>query len=102
MYFARLEQFIRFFEDFESVQPDAVAVAHFERLRREGVRIGASVLKIASITISRGALLLTRNTRTLNECRDCDSRTGRSDVQAGGSHRRSQMEYRRIRIKELK
>lgn len=63
VYFARLEQFIRFFEDFEIVHPNDVAVSHFERLRHEGVRIGASDLKIASIAISRDALLLTRNTR---------------------------------------
>jgi len=40
---------------------DSEAATHFNRLRRQGVRIGAMDLKIASITLAHDATLLTRN-----------------------------------------
>lgn len=61
-YLHRLNEFIRFYSKCNVIEPDDVAVGHFERLRREGVRISSSDLKIASIALSRDALLLTRNT----------------------------------------
>ncbi|MCA9048553.1 MAG: type II toxin-antitoxin system VapC family toxin [Planctomycetaceae bacterium] len=49
------------------------AAGHFERLRREKVRIGSSDLKVASIALSQDALLLTANTRDFEKVRDLRS-----------------------------
>lgn len=40
---------------------DDAAAAEFQRLRRSRIRIGTMDLKIAAITLSRDALLLSRN-----------------------------------------
>jgi tRNA(fMet)-specific endonuclease VapC len=42
---------------------DAEAQAQFAQLRRQRVRIGTQDLRIAAITLSRQATLVTRNTR---------------------------------------
>ena len=43
------------------VQYDDRAVAHFERLKQAKIRVGTMDLKIASIALANGAILLTRN-----------------------------------------
>jgi tRNA(fMet)-specific endonuclease VapC len=46
---------------------DEAAVATFERLRRERVRIGSMDLKIASIALTHDALLLSANLRDFQQ-----------------------------------
>ena len=60
-YYARLLNFIRFFQDWEIVVFDAPAAEKFNELRAGGVRIGSSDLKIASIVLVHGATLISRN-----------------------------------------
>ena len=45
----------------ESLHFDVKAAAQFERLRQARIRIGTMDLKIAAITLSNDAILLTRN-----------------------------------------
>jgi tRNA(fMet)-specific endonuclease VapC len=40
---------------------DSAAASHFEQLQRQGVRLATMDLRIASIALSRGLILLTRN-----------------------------------------
>jgi tRNA(fMet)-specific endonuclease VapC len=42
---------------------DQVAYQQFESLRQQKIRIGSQDLRIASITLTLGATLLTRNSR---------------------------------------
>ena len=42
---------------------DAAAVAEFERLRRNKIRVGTQDLRIASIALSKNATVVTRNIR---------------------------------------
>ena len=46
---------------------DAAAVEAFQRLRRGRVRIGTQDLKIASITLTHDAILLTRNVQDFDQ-----------------------------------
>ena len=46
---------------------DAAAVEAFQRLRRGRVRIGTQDLKIASITLTHDAILLTRNIQDFDQ-----------------------------------
>jgi len=59
--YALLHTHIETFRDTPILDYDDSAVAEFERLRRAHIRIGANDLKIASICLSYGATLLTRN-----------------------------------------
>jgi len=54
---------IRFFQAWEIVGLDTVAADQFNNLRKQRVRIGAMDLKIASIALAKGAILLTANRR---------------------------------------
>lgn len=51
------------FYDFNILKFDPVAVNYFQQFRQQKIRIGTQDLKIASITISQDATLLTRNQR---------------------------------------
>ena len=61
--YRRLRQHIERFRVIPVVDFDAVAASEFERLRKEGVRIGTMDLKIASIALAHRATVLTRNLR---------------------------------------
>lgn len=63
----RLVALIRFFERWDIVPFDDQAADEFERLRKAKVRIGSQDLKIASIALSRGALLLSANLRDFRQ-----------------------------------
>jgi tRNA(fMet)-specific endonuclease VapC len=51
------------FYDFNILKFDPVAVDYFQQFRKQKIRIGTQDLKIASISISQNATLLTRNQR---------------------------------------
>ena len=61
--YARLRRHVDRFRIIPVVDFDAAAALQFERLRKEGIRIGTMDLKIASIALVRKATLLTRNLR---------------------------------------
>jgi tRNA(fMet)-specific endonuclease VapC len=61
--YERLYETLRFYGSVALVLYDAVAAARFDDLRRQGIRIGTQDLRIAAITLTQGATLVTRNTR---------------------------------------
>lgn len=61
--FRYLTQTIEYFEPLQILAYDAPAVAIFERLRAERIRIGTQDLRIASIALTVGAIVVTRNQR---------------------------------------
>lgn len=58
---------LEFYAAWEVLPFDAAAADDFERLRKARVRIGSQDLKIASIALSRGALLLSANLRDFRQ-----------------------------------
>jgi tRNA(fMet)-specific endonuclease VapC len=60
--YAQLSERVTFLAAFTFLPWDAEASQLFNRIRRQGVRIGTLDLKIACITIAHDATLLTRNT----------------------------------------
>jgi tRNA(fMet)-specific endonuclease VapC len=63
----RLYDTIRFYNLLQVIAYDAAAVSEFERLRSAKVRIGTQDLRIASIALSRNAVIVTRNLRDFNK-----------------------------------
>jgi len=59
--YRRLHALIAFFGDIPVLDFDMTAADLFLQLRRARVRIGSMDLKIAAITLSHGAMLLSRN-----------------------------------------
>jgi tRNA(fMet)-specific endonuclease VapC len=59
--YAKLQRQIEVFADWMIFPWDTDSAELFLDLRRQGVRIGSMDLKIACITLARGATLLTRN-----------------------------------------
>jgi tRNA(fMet)-specific endonuclease VapC len=59
--YSRLTALVEFFQGWEIVPWDVAAVHEFERARKHRVRTGTQDLKIASIALSRDALLLSAN-----------------------------------------
>jgi tRNA(fMet)-specific endonuclease VapC len=60
-YYARFVAAIRFFEEWRLVAFDQAVAARFRELRSARIRIGTNDLKIASICLVNGAMLLSRN-----------------------------------------
>ena len=60
-YYSRLLSMHGFFSGWQMLPFDVDAAREFQRLRSEGVRIGTMDLKIASIVLSRKAILLSAN-----------------------------------------
>jgi tRNA(fMet)-specific endonuclease VapC len=60
-YFSHLISMHGFFAGWQMRPFDADAAREFQRLRSDGVRIGTMDLKIASIVLSRNAILLSAN-----------------------------------------
>jgi tRNA(fMet)-specific endonuclease VapC len=52
-----------YYRDFEILPFDAAAQAHFERFKKEKIHVKTLDLRIASVAIAQGAMLLTRNLR---------------------------------------
>jgi tRNA(fMet)-specific endonuclease VapC len=61
--YAELSGLIEFFSFWTVLPFDAPAAQKFTQFRQQKIRIGTMDLKIASIAVSRNALLLTANTR---------------------------------------
>jgi tRNA(fMet)-specific endonuclease VapC len=61
--YGRLGQLFDFLSDWDIVPFDERAADQFANLRRQRIRIGTMDLKIASIALVNGALLLTANLR---------------------------------------
>lgn len=59
--YERLRRHLLSYLDIEVLAFDARAAEHFLRLRRLKLKVGAADLKIASIALAHGAILLTRN-----------------------------------------
>ena len=58
---------VRFFQACEIVRFDEHASERFRGLRQQHIRIGALDLKIASIALERGAMLLSANAKDFNQ-----------------------------------
>jgi tRNA(fMet)-specific endonuclease VapC len=65
--YSRLADIVRFVNDWHVVPFDEAAAEAFDRFRRMKVRIGSPDLKIASITVTNDALLLTANSRDFDQ-----------------------------------
>ena len=63
----QLVNLVRFFQAWEIVRFDKNAAERFRELRRQRVRIGALDLKIASIALEQGAILLSANAKDFNQ-----------------------------------
>jgi tRNA(fMet)-specific endonuclease VapC len=61
--YENLVKLFDFFSGWQIVLFDAHAASEFERLRKQRIRIGTPDLKIASIALAQGALLLSANLR---------------------------------------
>lgn len=66
----RLRETIQFFASVHILPYDAAAVAQFEALRQQGLRIGTQDLRIAAICLSHQATLATRNLRDFGRIPD--------------------------------
>ena len=62
-YYARFVGMFRFFAAWQILPFDELAAEEFRRLRSQRVRIGATDLKIAAITLVHAATLVSRNLR---------------------------------------
>jgi tRNA(fMet)-specific endonuclease VapC len=61
--YARLHGALDYFRTVQIVDFSPAALAQFEELRRQKVRIGTKDLRIAAITLSRNNILVTRNAK---------------------------------------
>jgi tRNA(fMet)-specific endonuclease VapC len=68
--YERLRKFLVFLREWEIVPFDNRAADEFERLRKQRIRIGTQDLKIASIALTQGALLLSANLRDFKQVPD--------------------------------
>jgi tRNA(fMet)-specific endonuclease VapC len=62
-YYARLAGLIEFYSHWRVLPFDEAAASRFVEFRQSRIRIGSMDLKIASIAVSKGALLLSANLR---------------------------------------
>ena len=67
LYYTRLVGLVRFLGDWRILSLDEPAADRFEQLRRSRIRIGTQDLKIASIALEHGALLLSANLRDFQQ-----------------------------------
>jgi len=63
----QLINLVSFFQAWEILRFDENAAARFRDLRQQHVRIGTMDLKIASIALEQGAILLSSNSKDFNE-----------------------------------
>jgi tRNA(fMet)-specific endonuclease VapC len=61
--YLRLRETVEFYQAIQLVDYTTAAIAYFEELRRQGVRIGTQDLRIAAIALAEGSILVSRNTR---------------------------------------
>lgn len=60
--YRKLIERVQIFAHWVILAPDPDSDLIFSRLKREGIRVGTMDLRIASIVMAKGGLLLTRNT----------------------------------------
>lgn len=60
--YTRMHDLLEYFRDAQVLQFDSSAADQFDDLRAASVRIGTMDLRIAAIALSRGMIVLTRNT----------------------------------------
>lgn len=65
--FERLQKTHRYYCLIPVLSFDEAASEHFERLRREKMKVKTQDLRIAAITLAHGAVLVTRNRRDFNQ-----------------------------------
>jgi tRNA(fMet)-specific endonuclease VapC len=63
LYYTRLVSMVRFMSKWQILPFDEPAADRFESLRKQRIRIGTQDLKIASIALETGSLLLSANLR---------------------------------------
>jgi tRNA(fMet)-specific endonuclease VapC len=61
--YLRLRETVAFYQAIPLVDYTPAAIAHFEALRRQGIRIGTQDLRIGAIALAEGFVLVTRNAR---------------------------------------
>lgn len=66
-YYDRLKGMFEFFAGWQLIRFDETAAERFNQLRRQGVRIASTDLKIASITLVNKATLLSANLRDFDK-----------------------------------
>jgi tRNA(fMet)-specific endonuclease VapC len=67
LYYTRLVGLVRFFSKWQILPFNEPAADRFEALRGDRIRIGTQDLKIASIALESGALLLSSNLRDFEQ-----------------------------------
>jgi tRNA(fMet)-specific endonuclease VapC len=65
--YLRLRETVEFYQTIQLVDFSTAAIAHFEELRRQGVRIGTQDLRIAAIALAEGSILVSCNTRDFTQ-----------------------------------
>lgn len=65
--YARLKVTFEMLGSFNVLSYDAIADNHFQMFRKAGVRIGTQDLRIASIVLASGGVLITRNRRDFEQ-----------------------------------
>ena len=68
--YVRLEQFLNMLSEWDIISFDEQAAKRFASLRHKRIRIGTMDLKIASIALVNGALLLSANLRDFSQVPD--------------------------------
>jgi tRNA(fMet)-specific endonuclease VapC len=66
-YYDRLKAMFEFFAGWQVIRFDEMAAERFQQLRRQGVRISSTDLKIASIALVNNATLLSANLRDFDK-----------------------------------
>jgi tRNA(fMet)-specific endonuclease VapC len=61
--YRRLKRHLQNYREFEILDFDSAAGAEYDRMRAQRIGVGAGDLKIAAISLSRKATLLSRNTK---------------------------------------
>ena len=62
-----LQELLRFYNDYDVLPFDAGALAEFQSLKAQRVRIGTKDLRIAATALARGLTLLSRNLRDFRQ-----------------------------------
>ncbi|MCG8350852.1 MAG: type II toxin-antitoxin system VapC family toxin [Chloroflexales bacterium] len=61
--YLRLRETVEFYQTIQLIDYTTAAIALFEELRRQSIRIGTQDLRIAAIALAEGSILVSRNTR---------------------------------------
>lgn len=70
--YARFHETVDYFKTIQLLDFDSAALAQYEELRQQKIRVGTKDLRIAAITLSSGGVLVTRNARDFSQVRGLD------------------------------